>query len=133
MRAIQVDTRNGMAAQLVPLLLKVKVDAFTRQAQDLLRHWDFRQPDDSAPAAYFNAVWATLLRLTFDDELPEGSRPDGGDRWFQVVRTLLADPHDPWWDDRTTADVVETRDEVIRQALVQARLELTSRLGKEPE
>ncbi len=73
-----------------------------------------------------------MLDLTFADELPEGSRPDGGNRWFEVVRTLLKDPQDPWWDDRRSPDVVETRDEVIRQALVKARLSLTSLLGKDP-
>ena len=76
------------------------VDAFTSEAVDLLRGWDYTQPKDSAAAAYFNVVWATILRLTFD-ELPEDFRPDGGDRWFQVVRTLMPNAKDAWWDDLT--------------------------------
>jgi penicillin amidase len=133
MQAMQLDTRNGIAADLVPILLKEKVgDAFTQEAIDLLKTWDYTQPVDSAAAAYFNSVWATLLDLTFADEMPPGTRPDGGARWAEVVRTLLKDPGDPWWDDRRTPNVVESRDEILRQALVQARLNLTSDLGKDP-
>jgi penicillin amidase len=133
MRVIQGDTRNGIAAILVPLLLKVKQeDKFTQEAVDLLRGWDYTQPTDSAAAAYFNVVWATILNLTFSDELPEGFKPNGGDRWFEVVRTLLGSEHNKWWDNGLTPDVVESRDEVMRLALSKARLQLTSTLGKDP-
>jgi penicillin G amidase len=134
MRVIQGDTTNGIAPTLVPLLLKVKgEDKFTQDAVDLLKHWDYTQPTDSAAAAYFNVVWVTILNLTFSDELPEGFKPDGGDRWFEVVKTLLNDPDDSWWDDRLTPDVVESENEVFRLALSQARLQLTSTLGKDPK
>ena len=78
-------------------------------------------------------MWAILVLLTFDDELPADLRADGGGRWWLVVGSLLADPSDSWWDDRRTPDVVESRDEILRQALVQARLDLTSRSGKDPD
>jgi penicillin G amidase len=133
MQLIQRDTYNPMAAELTPLLLATTVDSFTEQGQDLLQGWDFTQPSDSAAAVYFNATWSALLDLTFSDELPEGTRPTGGSRWFEVVSNLLDNPRDPWWDDRGTPDVVESRDEVIRQAMVQARLSLTSALGKEAQ
>ncbi|MFI7588794.1 penicillin acylase family protein [Spongisporangium articulatum] len=134
MQAVQGDTRNGIAAVLVPLLLKIKVtDPFYREAVDLLKGWDYTQPTDSAAAAYFNVVWTNILDLAFADELPEGFRPDGGDRWFAVVSSLLDNPRNQWWDDRKTPDVTETRDEVLRRSLVEARLELTATLGKEPK
>jgi penicillin amidase len=134
MRAIQGDTKNAIAATLVPLLLKIKdKNAFTQEAIDLLRGWDYTQPTDSAAAAYFNTVWVNILNLTFADELPGGFKPDGGDRWFAVVQSLLTDQRDPWWDDRKTTDVVESRDEVLRRAMDSARLQLTSKLGKDPK
>jgi penicillin G amidase len=133
MRVIQGDTRNGIAALLVPLLLRTQVDdKFTQEAVDLLKGWDYTQPADSAAAAYFNTVWVTILDLTFSDELPDGFKPDGGDRWFAVIQSLLDDQTDQWWDDRGTSDVLESRDEVLRRALVTARLQLTSALGKDP-
>ena len=133
MGRIQSDTRNPEAAELVPRLRKIKVNAFTRQAVRLLDGWDYTEPTDSAAAAYYNAVWASLLDLTFADELPQGVRPDGGDRWFRVVHDLMARPRDAWWDDRRTPGVVEARDEILRRALVEARLQLTSTLGKDPD
>jgi penicillin amidase len=133
MQSMQLDTYNGIAAELVPVLLKEKVnDAFTQQAVDLLRTWDFTQPADSPAAAYFNSVWATLLDLTFADEMPPGVQPNGGGRWAEVVRQLLDDPSDQWWDDRRTPGIIESRDEILRRALVNARLRLTSSLGKDP-
>jgi penicillin amidase len=133
MQSMQLDTYNGIAAELVPVLLKQKVnDAFTQQAVDLLRTWDFTQSADSPAAAYFNSVWATLLDLTFADEMPPGVQPNGGGRWGEVVRQLLEDPQDQWWDDRRTPGIIESRDEILRRALVSARLRLTSSLGKDP-
>ena len=133
MTAIQLDTRNGMAPTLVPLLLRTDLrnDQFTREAQQLLRGWDFSQPPESATAAYYNAVWSNLLRLGFDDELGGGLAADGGERWFEVVTQLLARRSDAWWDDRATPGAVENRDEILRRAMVAARIELTRALGKD--
>jgi penicillin amidase len=130
--AMQQDTANGIAPRLVPLLLKSKVDSFTRDAQRLLVGWDYTQRGDSAAAAYYNAVWAQLLSLTFSDELPQGIRPDGGARWFEVMRRLIEKPSDKWWDDKRTSGLGESREGIIRSAMTQARLSLTSKLGKDP-
>lgn len=133
MQRIQGDTDNPYARLLVPVLLEQDLPTgFDRGGQDLLRDWDLRQDADSAAAAYFSAVWTELLELTFDDELSEEAASDGSDRWLEVVRTRLDDPMSPWWDDRRTANVVETRDEILEQALVKARAELTVRLGSDP-
>jgi penicillin amidase len=129
---MQRDVFNPNAALLVPYLLTVNVDdAFVEDGVRLLRDWDLQQTPDSAAAAYFASVWANLLRLTFWDDMPGGFTPDGDSRWLEVVRRLLDDPQSPWWDDRTTVNVVESRDEVLIQALTNARLQLTVSLGKD--
>jgi penicillin amidase len=128
MARIQMDDRNGFAPTLVPHLLRVGSGA----AVDLLRGWDYTQGADSAPAAYYNAVYRHLLIRTFNDELPDGARPDGGDRWFEVLRNLLDRPSDPWWDDVRTTGVKETRDDVLRAAMKDAGAELRRRLGGDP-
>ncbi len=129
MTRLQLDTANPMAPTLVPYLLDVEDlgSPYYRDGQELLADWDFTQPADSAAAAYYNAVWSNLLRLTFHDELREGIWPDGGDRWFAVVTDLLADPAGPWWDDSETEDVTESRDDILSQAMRDARDELTMR------
>ncbi|HWS56970.1 MAG TPA: penicillin acylase family protein [Actinotalea sp.] len=131
--ALQDDAWSPYAEALLPALLAAPVqDAFTLEAVDLLRDWDRVQSTDSAAAAYFAAVWSDLLRSTFADELPPSQWPDGGSRWLAVVTALLDDPGNPWWDDRSTVTVVESRDEVLVQTLTAARLELTVALGKDP-
>ncbi|MEJ5866678.1 penicillin acylase family protein [Pseudokineococcus sp. 5B2Z-1] len=141
--ALQTDRVDPFAEVLVPYLLDAPLPqdpgssperrAFTREAVELLRGWDGTTTADSAPAAYYNAVWSTLLRLTFADQLPETAQPRGGSRWFTVVGQLLEEPDSPWWDDATTPAVVETRDQVLGRALQQARLELTATLGADPQ
>ncbi|WP_230209024.1 penicillin acylase family protein [Nostocoides sp. HKS02] len=138
MSTIQGDVRNQFAPTLVKALLKVDLghDGFTKQAQDLLRGWDFTSPvgnsRSAAAAAYYNAVWSNLLDLTFNDELPQDLRADGGGQWMQAVAGLLQKPRSAWWDDKRTAGVTEGESEILRKALVDARLQLTRELGKEP-
>nr|WP_202628055.1 penicillin acylase family protein [Cellulomonas sp. APG4] len=129
---LQNDAWSPYAAALVPALLEAPVtDDFTREGVDLLRGWDGVQTTDSAAAAYFAAVWSTLLELTFWDDLPQEQWPSGDSRWLAVVMDLLEDPSSAWWDDRTTVNVVETRDEILARSLESARLELTRKLGKD--
>ncbi|MFB9312729.1 penicillin acylase family protein [Nocardioides plantarum] len=133
--ATQLDDRNPLAPVLVPHLLRQRLDpTYDDDGQRLLRDWDHTQPAEgaqSAAAAYFNAVWRDLLRLTFDDELTGDQRADGGQRWIATVTDLLQRPDDPWWDDVTT-DRVETRDDILRTALLEARDDLTSTLSPDP-
>ncbi|MEU1160091.1 penicillin acylase family protein [Streptomyces sp. NPDC005921] len=62
------------------------------------------------------------------------AQPDGGDRWFEVVRTLMDQPNSDWWKtpagagDRNKAD---NMNELFRRAMVDARWELTAKLGKD--
>jgi penicillin amidase len=62
------------------------------------------------------------------------AQPDGGDRWFEVVRNLMDDPNSDWW--RTPAGVgdrpkADNRDELFKRAMIDARWELTAKLGKD--
>ncbi|MFI6904184.1 penicillin acylase family protein [Nonomuraea sp. NPDC050394] len=131
MSRIQQDTRNGFAATLVPALMRVSLAGPGTEARQLLKDWDGSQTLDSAPAAYFNAVWRHLLKGLFDDDLPQQARPAGGDRWFEVVGDLLQAPEDPFWDVTTTKDRTETRDDVLRQAMADAYQDLSDRFGTE--
>ncbi len=137
MSQIQGDTRNDFAPELVKALLAVKLngDPFTKEAQNLLRTWDYTQPSGRSPsaaaAAYYNAVWSNVLDLTFNDELGK-MKANGGSQWMQALTGLLAKPSDVWWDNKRTAGVIEGRDEILRQSLVEARKDLTENLGKNP-
>jgi penicillin amidase len=131
MEALQLDDRNGFAPTMVPYLLDVLMPSeYLGAGQRLLLGWDFEQGADSAAAAYFNAVWDKTLELTFHDDLREPVWPDGGGRWFEVMRTLLADPTSHWWDDVSTEGVVETRDDILARAMAEARDDLVRRQSR---
>ncbi|MDI2128769.1 penicillin acylase family protein [Yinghuangia seranimata] len=157
MTRMQMDDRNPMAEVLVPYLLRVEVkDPWVREAQNLLRGWDFRQQSDSKAAAYFNGVWRQLLMLAFGDKMPLSVRattdcqtdnstgktpcgkrddstaqPDGGDRWFEVVRNLLPDAESPWWNISPDPGKITTRDALLLKAMTSAKKELTAKMGKD--
>ncbi|MFJ6053029.1 penicillin acylase family protein [Streptomyces sp. NPDC092307] len=169
MRTMQMDNSSEIAALLTPMLAKIEVsDPGVRAAQKLLDGWNYTQESDSAAAAYFNAVWRNILKLSFGDKMPkelriEGScmsvvgngtgpaddlaktvrecgtrgsdsaQPDGGDRWFEVVRRLVKDEKSPWWTSPRTVTLpaATNRDELFARAMRDARWELTAKLGKD--
>ncbi|MET9406990.1 penicillin acylase family protein [Streptomyces sp. NPDC002935] len=169
MRQMQLDNSSEIAKLIVPKLLKIDVaDKDVRDAQKLLEGWDYTQDADSAAAAYFNATWRNILKLSFGNKLPKEIRvkgqclwveridttgpadedqsvrecgqrdadqaqPDGGDRWFEVVRKIIDDEGNDWWKSpRTRTDeATDTRDELFGRAMNDARWELTAKLGKD--
>ena len=74
-----------------------------------------------------------ILKLTFRDELPEELWPAGGDRWNAVLQGLLKQPRNLWWDDVTTPDVTESRDDILRLAMTNARKEITSLMARDTD
>ena len=66
MRSIQMDSVNELAVFLAPRLAALPTTDATADAVALLDGWDYTQGVDSAPAAYFNAVWRQLVARMFD-------------------------------------------------------------------
>ncbi|MEU6243129.1 penicillin acylase family protein [Streptomyces sp. NPDC047024] len=61
------------------------------------------------------------------------AQPDGGDRWFEVVRTLMDKPDSDWWKAPKSGNrpAAENRDQLFTRAMIDARWELTAKLGKD--
>lgn len=135
MVAIQHDTRDGSAPFVVPAILDLSsTEPGVTEIQGLLAPWredGYRMEADSAAAAAYASVWRHLLTYTFDDELPAEFPASGGSRYFEVVRHLIADPGDPWWDDIATAGA-ETANDILTDAVVDAHRELSEALGNDP-
>ena len=135
--AIQDDAYDPEAAILVPYLLKVNVDDFTQPAVALLKNWDYTEPAGSSAAAYYNAVWAELLKLIADRQLPADASTAqlalaGSVRWDAVVDSLLTEPNSRWWGESSSSpSKVSPRDALLAEALEQARLDLTALMGKD--
>ncbi|MFI2434851.1 penicillin acylase family protein [Streptomyces sp. NPDC018693] len=63
----------------------------------------------------------------------EHAQPDGGDRWFEVVRNLMEKPDSEWWTTPKsgTRPKAANRDQLFERAMIDARWELTAKLGKD--
>ncbi|MFI2642856.1 penicillin acylase family protein [Streptomyces sp. NPDC018610] len=61
------------------------------------------------------------------------AQPDGGDRWFEVVRSLMDDQNSDWWKTPAsgTRPKADNRDQLFARAMIDARWELTAKLGKD--
>ena len=134
---MQRDNRNLMAEEIIPFLTKVESTLpDVVAAQELLAAWGsgaqpFQQDAASAEGALYASVWRHLLATTFHDELPEDYRPDGGDRYFEALRPMLADPTNEWWDSQATSNI-EERDAILETALQEAWSEMVDTMGADP-
>lgn len=138
MHAMQFDSRDGGAQILIPHLLDLdsRGASGVEEIQSRLRTWegegDLQVGGESSGAAIYQAVWRHLLANTFHDELPEEHWPEGGSRWFEVVKALLEDSEDLYWDDTSTPEV-ENRDDVLHRSILDAYAELSGLLGDDPD
>ncbi|MFB4423786.1 penicillin acylase family protein [Streptomyces sp. QL37] len=64
---------------------------------------------------------------------PDAAQPDGGDRWYEVVESILDDQDNAWWKvpAKGREEAVDSRDELFARAMEDARWELTAELGKD--
>jgi penicillin amidase len=98
-----------------------------------LRTWD-RRVDDRPVSLIYEAFEEALWRRTFADEM-SGSLYERFYRYtanerFAGLHAVINDPHSSWWDDRSTPNVKETRDDVVRQAADEALRGLRARFGE---
>jgi len=129
MRQIQGDSFDANAPLYVPMLLETA--GLSESHLNLLKGWDYQDRADSSAAAVFNAFWRHFLQNTFNDDLPEERYyPDGGSRWNEIIRHM--DESSAWWDDKSTADVVETRADIMKKSFEQGVAELEEMFGNDP-
>ncbi len=135
MAAIQNDTLSLAAQAIVPYVLDLSFeDPLARQAQEILRAWDFRATPDQPGPTIFETFLKHLLHEAWVDELGEEIVRDlltGGSHNRYWARWALAQPDLSWWDDQRTPQR-ETRDDIVWRAFQQAVAELRDRLGGDP-
>jgi len=126
---MQGDDFDANAPIYVPSLLEIQhLSGNEAKAQEMLKGWDYQAKADSPAAAVFEAFWRHLLQNTFNDDMPEKRYlPDGGSRWNEIMRKIAADSS--WWDDKTTKDVVETRDDMLKKSFTDGVKELEDIFG----
>jgi penicillin amidase len=139
MQSMQSNTYNIKAAELLPYLMDIPLDdPALEETRALLADWNLQNDVDSQGAALFEAWWKHLMIAAFYDEMPpsedpeiESPHPSGGTRWAEIIRLLVNDPDNVWWDDITT-DEVEDRDTIFAIAFANAVDDLNKELGRDP-
>jgi penicillin amidase len=132
--AIQGDSFDLAAQQIVPYLKDITVEGDAQKVLDAIKAWDLHTTEESSGAGAYQVFWLHLLRNTFDDDLGDLAEDyvSGDDVNQQAMILLLAQPDAKWWDDVTTSDRVEARDEVIQQSLADAARDLIAQYGADP-
>ncbi|HEX5566349.1 MAG TPA: penicillin acylase family protein [Streptomyces sp.] len=118
---------NGVWRNLLTLAFGHKLPKEVRVKGQCLR---VRPADDSGPIEDLDGTARTVREC--GRRAPDAAQPDGSDRWYEVVRTLLEKPESGWW---TPGSRIEPgkgdRDALLARAMKEARWELTTKLGKD--
>lgn len=139
-RKIQLDTVSPIAERWTSQIIRVCGDIEElKDSLELLDGWDYSIDRESPAASLFEAFYFCMLGNTFADEV-------GGDLWGDqlsedyiiyvpdLLLTKIADDNDHFlFDDVTTTDTVETKDDIIKKSMIEAKDELTCRLGDDPK
>lgn len=135
MRRFQTDPGSPAADLFVPAFFRAARrypgrDSLQTAAQ-LLAQWDRRYTPDNTRAVLYEAAIRQLQVLLWDElSEPGNSRlPPPVTPALSIVAALLQDPSNRWWDNRATPDVVEDRDRLLADALVEGYRETVRRFG----
>ena len=135
LRAIQFDSRVLRAEKIAPFVGTVHTSTQDGALLEQRIHdWSTFDCPAAGPASLGCAAYLAfeyrLVRGLFDDDLGTLAREyvGGGASW-QATIALLDQPNSPWWDDKTTTDRVETRDDIVAAALDEAGRELRAAYG----
>jgi penicillin amidase len=136
-----LGTRNGMdvtsmarmQGDVISLSAKHLLQAVGNAAPAELRAWDYRV-DARSTSLLFEAFEEAMWRRTFADEMPDVLygrfyRYTANER-FGGLRPIIDQPNSLWFDDRSTPNTRETRDDIARAAAADAQASLRARFGE---
>ena len=136
MAGYQTDPGNAKADLFVPAFLEAAEralafgpDELLAEAAHVLSEWDRRYTKGNRHAVLFESAMHVLTDRVWDELVPRGSGQRVATPGQSILATLLRDPDSPWWDHAATAEVVETRDEILVTSLVDAFEQLTEDHG----
>jgi penicillin amidase len=150
-RAMQTDPGSARADYFVPFFLSAanavaargggSVDVTKlREAANLLEQWDRKYTKENRRAVLFEAAYRELVDRTWDELASEAVRLDarGGGSSTRaraitpsspILAELLSDSASIWWDDQSTPERIETRDDILAASLVTALDSTKARYG----
>lgn len=132
-QSLQLETVNEVAVEnskfMISQIDRRQFEENARALDDLAAWEGSHEVDLSAPTLYYKWLYHTL-RLAMEDELGK----DGFEAYLQTfmmirsTRHFLTHEENKWWDNRST-DPLESRSEIISEALNVSLAELTKQFG----
>jgi penicillin G amidase len=136
LKRMQMDTVSVVAQRWVPVMLSAcEGDRAMEPCTKLFRNWDYKIETGSAAATLFNDVYYRLMGNTLKDEIGTTLWEKNLGRQYlyyvpDLVLTRLVDqPGHLLFDDVTTPETRENRDDIIRRSMHEAIGSLKARLG----
>jgi penicillin amidase len=134
----QRDTFNLMAEKLVPYMVGVLENSTqTRELGRILKGWDLHDDVDAVGATLFHSIYERFAWLTFSDELGEDLAKKMLGVWYfwqeRFQQMVLTDYLGHWFDDTTSAEIVEGKSEILIRAALDAKTNLSAALGSNPD
>ena len=140
-KSIQTDQVSPYARAVVPYFLAAATGGETgnlKRALDLLRAWDGNEESGSGAALVFQVALNKLFHNVYSDEFALLGEPflEGFLQMPMIpsrnLLWLLQKNSSSWFDDITTPDYVETRDDILLTSLQEAVAEIEQRVGMNP-
>lgn len=129
---IQGDNKIIGAEDIAPYLKGLDVgDAQYNEVRDWMLDWDYQMKMDSQQAGLYGYFWWRLGEGIFRDQTGEIVGPDEGDQGMWTVYLLAQKPDDAWWDDVTTSDKKENRDDILIRAFKEAYDQIVKDRGED--
>ncbi|NMB82287.1 MAG: penicillin acylase family protein [Ignavibacteria bacterium] len=134
----QMDFYSPYAKEIVPYILNAFKDAKITDnnlkiALELLNNWNFEMDASSQVPTIYLHFFHQLIKNIFEDELGNDLLKEYvilANVPYRIIQKYLKGNSSPFFDNIKTPQV-ETRDDIIRQSLVDALIELESKFGKE--
>lgn len=128
----QRDIKNKFAEQIVPVFVEaLQKNEDMKQVVEIFKQWDFQDSKDKAAPLIFQDIFMKSARETYQDELGK----ELFEYMFDVVYYWQESYHKMlisgkgWFDDITTTDKIETRNDIIIRAATKSINELTEKYG----
>lgn len=133
-QAIQGDDKIIGAEELRPYIESLDMgDARYNELRDWMLDWDYQMSMDSQQAGLYGYFWQQLTANTFDDQLGDIGQAGQGDQIMWAINLLVQSPDDPWWDDSTTGEQIENRDDILARSFREAVDQITAERGETRE
>ncbi len=138
-RNMQLDTVSMAAKRWVPHILRVCNGVEELKPYiSLFNNWNYTIDIDSSAATLWNIFYANLMRNTLEDDIGKKCLDDffkGNSVYLpdQWLTNAIDDNNHFLWDDNSTPNVKETRDDMILKSMKTTVAELSVKLGNDPQ